>query len=314
MSQSSFDPSVAFRQGSLAGIIVALDAPAWTIIDANDAYLAVTRRAREELIGCGLLKAFPESAETSEGHGAQHVRLSLEQARDCKHAVRLPVQRYDLPSVTGQGFDEHHWMMSSRPLFDAAGDIVAVLHEVENATARVLATRERVALESVLNQRNATLEWQRAELEDRNQQLEHITVELEAQAEELQVAAQQLEENEQQLRQLVDAMPTLAWTARADGYIDWFNARWYEYTGCSASDMEGWGWQSVHHPDELGRVVAGWTHAIAMSEPFEMTFPLRAADGEYRYFLTRVAPLRDAEGNVVGTSATSSTAIGSGRM
>jgi PAS domain S-box-containing protein len=105
--------------------------------------------------------------------------------------------------------------------------------------------------------------------------------------------------SERQFRTLADAIPTLAWTARADGYIDWYNARWYAYTGTLPEQMEGWGWQSVQDPAVLPQIIERWQASIATGEPFEMTFPLRGADGRFRRFLTRAVPLRDADGRVV---------------
>lgn len=105
-------------------------------------------------------------------------------------------------------------------------------------------------------------------------------------------------ESEERLRTLVDNIPQLAWMANADGWIFWYNRRWYEYTGTTPEQMEGWGWQSVHDPRELPRVLEGWKASIATGRPFEMTFPLRSAAGEFRWFLTRVFPLKDAEGKV----------------
>ena len=105
--------------------------------------------------------------------------------------------------------------------------------------------------------------------------------------------------SEQQLRTLADAIPTLAWTAQPDGYIDWYNARWYEYTGTTPRQMAGWGWRSVHDPEVLPDVLTRWRASIASGESFEMTFPLRAADGQFRRFLTRATPLTDATGRVV---------------
>ena len=104
--------------------------------------------------------------------------------------------------------------------------------------------------------------------------------------------------NELQIRTLADAIPTLAWTARADGFIEWYNARWYEYTGTTPDEMAGWGWQKVHDPEFLPIVMQRWQSSIASGQPFEMTFPLRAADGRFRRFLTRVTPLCDEEGRV----------------
>jgi len=105
--------------------------------------------------------------------------------------------------------------------------------------------------------------------------------------------------SEDQFRTMADSIPQLAWTAHADGSIFWYNQRWYEYTGSTAEEMEGWGWQSVHHPEVLPKVLERWKGAIESGEPFEMEFPLLGADGRFRGFLTLVQPLKDADGRVV---------------
>ncbi|HUK00003.1 MAG TPA: PAS domain S-box protein [Stellaceae bacterium] len=105
--------------------------------------------------------------------------------------------------------------------------------------------------------------------------------------------------SERQFRDLADSMPQLAWMARADGWVFWFNKGWYEYTGASPAEMEGWGWQSVHDPATLPKVLERWRRSIATGERFEMVFPLRGADGRFRSFLTRITPVRDAEGRVI---------------
>jgi PAS domain S-box-containing protein len=86
--------------------------------------------------------------------------------------------------------------------------------------------------------------------------------------------------------------------ADSDGWIYWYNRRWYEYTGTTPAEMEGWGWQVVHDPETLPRVLDRWKASLASGEPFDMVFPLRGADGVFRPFLTRVQPLRDAEGRI----------------
>jgi len=98
---------------------------------------------------------------------------------------------------------------------------------------------------------------------------------------------------------MANAMPQLAWMANPDGWIFWYNQGWYDYTGTTPQQMEGWGWQSVHDPAELPMVMERWQASIATSEPFEMVFPLRSAHGEYRAFLTRVSPIKDASGKVL---------------
>jgi PAS domain S-box-containing protein len=107
-----------------------------------------------------------------------------------------------------------------------------------------------------------------------------------------------LQESETRFRIMANAMPQLAWIARADGHIFWYNQRWYNYTGTTPEQMEGWGWQSVHDPVELPKVLERWQSSISTGEPFDMTFPLRGADGVFRSFLTRGFPLKDASGRV----------------
>ena len=108
-----------------------------------------------------------------------------------------------------------------------------------------------------------------------------------------------LRESEERFRTLADAIPQLCWTANAEGWIFWYNQRWYEYTGTTPLLMEGWGWQSVHDPEVLPQVLERWQASIATGKPFEMVFPLRGADGVFRPFLTRVMPLCDPDGIVV---------------
>jgi PAS domain S-box-containing protein len=108
-----------------------------------------------------------------------------------------------------------------------------------------------------------------------------------------------LQESELRLRQLANTIPHLAWMANPDGNITWYNDRWYDYTGKTSDEMQGWGWQSVHHPDRVETVTAHWKHSLATGAPFEETFPLRGRDGEYRPFFTRVAPLRNSAGDIV---------------
>ncbi|HTF90514.1 MAG TPA: PAS domain S-box protein, partial [Planctomycetota bacterium] len=111
--------------------------------------------------------------------------------------------------------------------------------------------------------------------------------------------------SEEELRALADTIPQLAWMAKPDGSIFWFNQGWYEYTGTTPEQVEGWGWQSVHDSTVLPRVLELWRHSLQTGEPFEMDYPLRGADGTFRWFLTRVRPIRDASGGVIRWIGTS---------
>ncbi len=104
--------------------------------------------------------------------------------------------------------------------------------------------------------------------------------------------------NEAQFRALADSIPQLAWMAEPDGNIFWYNRRWFEYTGTTLEQMAGWGWQSVHDQSVLPMVVERWKKSIATGDSFEMEFPLRGADGVFRWFLTRVSPMLDGSGKI----------------
>jgi PAS domain S-box-containing protein len=111
-------------------------------------------------------------------------------------------------------------------------------------------------------------------------------------------ADEKLFRSEEELRALANSIPQLAWMANPDGEIFWFNHRWYEYTGTTLEQMEGWGWKAAHDPKVLPLVLERWAESVRTGTPFEMEFPLRGADGVYRWFLTRVNPFRDLEGKV----------------
>jgi two-component system, cell cycle sensor histidine kinase and response regulator CckA len=113
-------------------------------------------------------------------------------------------------------------------------------------------------------------------------------------------AEERIAASEAQFQTLANAMPQLCWMARADGWIFWYNQRWYEYTGTTPAQMDGWGWQSVHNPEVLPKVLERWKGCIASAKPFEMIFPLRRGDGEFQPFLTRVMPVCDQSGKVSG--------------
>ncbi|MCA9219774.1 MAG: PAS domain S-box protein [Planctomycetales bacterium] len=98
---------------------------------------------------------------------------------------------------------------------------------------------------------------------------------------------------------LANSIPQLAWMVRPDGDVFWYNQRWYDYTGTTLDEMRGWGWQAVHDPRELPRVVEKLKRSFESGEPWEDIFPLRRHDGQFRWHLSRMMPLRDESGNIV---------------
>jgi PAS domain S-box-containing protein len=113
------------------------------------------------------------------------------------------------------------------------------------------------------------------------------------------IAEEKLRESEEQLQILADSVPQLVWMAEPNGQRFWFNQRWYDYTGTTFDQVKGLGWQSLHNSEFLPRVLERWQHSIDTGEPFEMEYPIRGADGNFRWFLTRMIPVLDSSGKIV---------------
>ena len=108
-----------------------------------------------------------------------------------------------------------------------------------------------------------------------------------------------IREQDERFRILADNIPQLAWMADEKGWIFWYNRRWFEFTGTTLEEVEGWGWRKVHHPDHVDRVVEKISRHFRDGEPWEDTFPIRSREGEYRWFLSRATPIRGDDGGVV---------------
>jgi formate hydrogenlyase transcriptional activator len=104
----------------------------------------------------------------------------------------------------------------------------------------------------------------------------------------------------EQLRQAqdVEAIPTLAWSARPDGSAEFLNRRWLDYTGLSAEEASDWGWTAAVHKEDRDRLMDFWRYLLASGEAGEIEARLRRYDGDYRWFLFRVEPVRDNHGNI----------------
>jgi PAS domain S-box-containing protein len=102
-----------------------------------------------------------------------------------------------------------------------------------------------------------------------------------------------------QFHLMLDQAPGLIWSALPDGYIDFLNLRWLEYTGTRLEDTRGWGWQITLHPDDLPPLLEIWKGLLTTGQPGDAKARLRRADGVYRWHLFRATPYHDADGKLV---------------
>ncbi|GAB4092796.1 PAS domain-containing protein [Flaviaesturariibacter terrae] len=108
-----------------------------------------------------------------------------------------------------------------------------------------------------------------------------------------------LRHSEEQLRQLADFLPQIVWATDANGYHDFYNKRWYEFTGLTYEQTKGEGWAHLLHPDDVARTQQVWHHCLSSGEPYEIEYRMRRADGEYRWLLARATPIQNEDGHIV---------------
>ncbi|RYD62401.1 MAG: PAS domain S-box protein, partial [Verrucomicrobiaceae bacterium] len=107
-----------------------------------------------------------------------------------------------------------------------------------------------------------------------------------------------LERSQERFRLLGEVVPQILWTSEPSGVVEYFNERWYSYTGKRQDHDEALRWSDVVHPEDYPRTLQAWTASIATGEPYDIEYRLRRYDGEYRWFVGRSVPLRDEAGQI----------------
>jgi PAS domain S-box-containing protein len=113
------------------------------------------------------------------------------------------------------------------------------------------------------------------------------------------LADEALRSSQAEFRQVADSMPQLVWVTRPDGYHEWYNRQWYEYTGTTPPESAGEGWNNFFHPEEQELAWEKWRHSLATGKGYEIEYRCRRHDGVYRWFLGRALPIHDESGSIV---------------
>ncbi len=108
-----------------------------------------------------------------------------------------------------------------------------------------------------------------------------------------------LQDHDVSFRAMADVLPLIVWSTLPDGLNDYYNARWYEFTGVPFGSTDGEGWNKVFHPDDQARAWERWAHCVATGEPYEIDYRLRHHSGEYRWTIGRGLPVRDGGGKII---------------
>lgn len=110
---------------------------------------------------------------------------------------------------------------------------------------------------------------------------------------------QALKESEAKFRTIANAMPQMVWSTRPDGYHDYYNQQWYDFTGAPEGSTDGDGWNGMFHPDDQARAWKAWRHSLATGDRYEIEYRVRHHSGDYRWTLGRALPVRNDAGEII---------------
>jgi PAS domain S-box-containing protein len=177
----------------------------------------------------------------------------------------------------------HIRFYAGAPLLDGEGTRLGALCIIDNKPRQDLTALQRQGLSLLAHQVMVELEGRRRDRDVIARQAKD---------------AEAVAESDRLFRTLADTMPQMVWSTLPDGYHDYYNARWYEYTGVPDGSTDGDGWNGNFHPDDRERAWARWRHSLETGEPYEVEYRLRHHSGDYRWTLGRALPIRDDDGKI----------------
>lgn len=186
----------------------------------------------------------------------------------------------DNPLVTGP---PHIRFYAGAPLVASDGEPLGALCVIDTAPRADLTPLQRQGLALLARQVMVELETRRRDRDIVMRQ---------------QLDAAAVADSERMFRTLADTMPQMVWSTLPDGFHDYYNARWYEYTGVPVGSTDGEGWNDMFHPDDQERAWGRWRRSLETGEPYEIEYRLRHHSGDYRWTLGRALPIRDTHGAI----------------
>ncbi|HUD95743.1 PAS domain-containing protein [Sphingobium sp.] len=177
----------------------------------------------------------------------------------------------------------HIRFYAGAPLVDADGAPLGALCVIDTVSRDDLTALQRQGLTLLARQVMVELEGRRRDRDTIIQQRLDATA---------------VADSDRMFRTLADTMPQMVWSTLPDGYHDYYNARWYEYTGVPVGSTDGEGWNGMFHVDDQPIAWERWRHSLATGDPYEIEYRLRHHSGDYRWTLGRALPIYDADGNV----------------
>ncbi|WP_342646065.1 ATP-binding protein [Mucilaginibacter sp. CSA2-8R] len=295
-----------FHQSASPVSVVKANAPHFTVVAVNNLYKSTSQVPVEDIIGKPAFEVYkPWDAASAE----QFLRLrrGMEDAVAKHEAVELPILMFDAPAADGKPSERSWWQITIAPITDSSGQLQFLKCITLNVSERERVKLEIQAAREKEHQLNEEMQAINEELASTNEELMTTIEELRVSQEKLAQLNNELEErvtartaqlaaSERRYRNMLNALPQIAWTTNTKPEVTFYNERWYEYTGLSVQQTQLLGWREVIHPDDWQNCVDTYRTIINSNLPGEFEVREKGADGIYRWHLLRIQPVRNEFG------------------
>lgn len=292
--------------------VIKANPPDFTIVAVNDQYKKGTNTPSDQIIGKPAFEVYKPWDEASNKQ-FELLKSGLSQAIKEKHPVNLPVLFFDVPARDRTAGSQTWWQIEINPILPSGNEVEYLMCNTLNVTERELTRRSVERAKQKEDQLHQELRDVNAELVGMNEKLTSTVEELRLSQASLVQLNNELEtriasrthvlaENEKRSKSILDALPQIAWTSTLNGDVDFYNRKWYDYTGL---DLDSNSWQQVIHPDDLQYNLDKYAAILRSNKPGEFEIREKGKDGEYRWHLVRIEPLLNEKGEIehwIGTA------------
>jgi PAS domain S-box-containing protein len=248
--------------------------PDFQIRAVNDAYLRATLTERDAILGQGLFTVFPDDPHDPAPTGAANLRASLERVCAYKRADAMAIQRYPIRQKDGS-YQERYWSPINTPVLDDLGNVILIIHRVEDVTQIV-------------------------HMRDENEAQSQIARDQQVIIERLRETEAELRGSEQRFRIIADSSPVMMWVNDPSGRVQFVNKAYLDFFGVTEEDLKLHGWQPLLHPDDAPAYLFELGTAFREQRAFRGRTRVRHRDGAWRWLESYGAPRFDVNGVFLG--------------
>ena len=226
------------------------------MIEANDAYLQVTRTQREALIGKGVFEVFHDNPSDPEATGVNNLRASLERVVKYRKADTMPIQKYSM-EVEG-GYETHYWSPHNAPVFGKEGEIAFIIHRVEDVTEFMQLKQQGIIDHNLPQNLQPDTAQMEATIYNRSKEIVEIQ--------------ESLRLSNEGYQALVSILPVGIFHTDKEGNCLYVNSQWQKITGFDLKNLQDKRWFSLIHPVDQAQVFESWQQLTSINKIYKTEF------------------------------------------